>query len=363
MLAKLIENIKLRETKNIKSGFRATGIWPLNPINVTKRIPELYDEVKYGIDNALLEYLKETRSPNPMTVKRTKKLKTEPGKSVCVEDISIKANNTKKTNATNKNKKHINTEEDIVIPMLNENTEEKIETDEEIETYILHEETGQIVKKNSKKSRVSLVSSAVTQITQNDSPSTSTENDSRNELVVPLSLLYNPNSLKAICIDIVTSLSSPKKFVTSDEKVTSTAKITSTRKKENIKKKFLGAETIRDSALQKKSNAKQDNILKEIEINNVQPKTSNKIQNRKRKSKKKKRKLDRYVVESSSENSDIMSVVDTENSESESMKDFIKKYLLEEDYKEEFKEDYTEDVSFFTGNPSNIKKDDWILIS
>ncbi|CAG5035667.1 unnamed protein product [Parnassius apollo] len=104
LLAELIENIKLRETKNIKSGFRATGIWPLNPINVTKRIPELYDEVKYGIDNALLEYLKETRSPNPMTVKRSKKLKTEPGKSVCVEDISIKANTTKKTNATNKNK-------------------------------------------------------------------------------------------------------------------------------------------------------------------------------------------------------------------------------------------------------------------
>ncbi|CAG4938185.1 unnamed protein product [Parnassius apollo] len=84
--------------------------------------------------------------------------------------------------------------------MLNENTEEKIETDEEIETYILHEETWQIVKKNPKKSRVSLVSSAVT---QNDSPSTSTENDSRNELVVPLSLSYVPNSLKAICIDMI----------------------------------------------------------------------------------------------------------------------------------------------------------------
>ncbi|CAG4965056.1 unnamed protein product [Parnassius apollo] len=83
-----------------------------------------------------------------MTVKRSKKFKTEPGKSVCVEDISIKANNIKKTNVTNKNKKPINTDEDIVIPMLNENTEEKIKTDEEIETYILHEETEQIVKKN-----------------------------------------------------------------------------------------------------------------------------------------------------------------------------------------------------------------------
>ncbi|CAG4950249.1 unnamed protein product [Parnassius apollo] len=130
----------------------------------------------------------------------------------------------------------------------------------------------------------------------------------------------------------LTAYSSPKKLViTSDVKVTSTAKITSTRKKEQIKKKILGAETIRDSALHmklypkpKKTNAKQDNILKEIEINNVQPKTSNKIQNRKRKSKKKKRKLDRYVLESSSENSDIMSVVDTENSENESMEDFIK---------------------------------------
>ncbi|CAG4952260.1 unnamed protein product [Parnassius apollo] len=267
---------------------RATCIWPLNPINVTKRILELYDEVKYGIDNALLEYLKETRSPNPMTVKRSKTLKTEPGKSVCLEDISIKANNTKKTNATNKNKKHINTEEDIVIPMLNENTEEKIETDEEIETYILHE-TGNRIGNSKKESQ-----KITFQDIGSESPDLCIFGENLRSREENVSFIAHDEKDLTVCLQTqnllsknspsgvkLTANSSPKKLViTSDVKVTSTAKITSTRKKEHIKKKILGAETIRDSALHmklypkpKKSNAKQNNILKEIEINNVQPKT------------------------------------------------------------------------------------------
>lgn len=80
LLAQLLENMKYKESNIIISGFRAPGIWPVNPRMVFKRIPEYFDDTEYGIDSSLLEYLKETRSPQPMKVKRNKKLRTEPGK-------------------------------------------------------------------------------------------------------------------------------------------------------------------------------------------------------------------------------------------------------------------------------------------
>ncbi|CAG4946040.1 unnamed protein product [Parnassius apollo] len=95
LLNELLKNINLRESNNIKSGFRAAGIWPVNARNVLKRIPEYFDEEVYRIDSALLEYLQKTRCSKPMAVKRSKKLRTEPGKSVCAADILIKTTSNK----------------------------------------------------------------------------------------------------------------------------------------------------------------------------------------------------------------------------------------------------------------------------
>lgn len=80
--------MKHKESNDIISGFKATGIWPVNPQNVFKRIPEYFDDSEYGIDTTLLDYLKESRAAKPIQVKRSKKLRTEPGKSVCADDIS-----------------------------------------------------------------------------------------------------------------------------------------------------------------------------------------------------------------------------------------------------------------------------------
>ncbi|CAH0719076.1 unnamed protein product, partial [Brenthis ino] len=110
LLIELLENIKLRETSNIKSGFRAAGIWPVNARNVLKRMPEYFDEEVYGIDSALLDFLQKTRSPKPMAVKRSKKLRTEPGKSVCAADILLK---------TNTNKRVQNKEPKKIVPLEN----------------------------------------------------------------------------------------------------------------------------------------------------------------------------------------------------------------------------------------------------
>lgn len=87
----MTEQIQLTGSKNIKSGFKATGIIPLNPREVLKRIPEYHEDLgSYEIDEALLDYLKQTRQPKPMNVRRNKKVVTEPGKSVTVNDFLLR---------------------------------------------------------------------------------------------------------------------------------------------------------------------------------------------------------------------------------------------------------------------------------
>ncbi|CAG4943466.1 unnamed protein product [Parnassius apollo] len=90
LLHSLVDQVEIYSSKNIKSGFRATGIYPFNPREVLKRVPEYQEDVaSYGIDNALLDYLKQIRQPNPMTTKRNKKVLTVPGKSVTVDDLLL----------------------------------------------------------------------------------------------------------------------------------------------------------------------------------------------------------------------------------------------------------------------------------
>lgn len=92
LLRSLIENIEIRQSKNLRSGFKAAGIYPLNPREVLKRIPEFQfpDSTAYPIDESLLDYLKQSRAPNPIKTVRNKKVYIEPGKSVSVTDFETK---------------------------------------------------------------------------------------------------------------------------------------------------------------------------------------------------------------------------------------------------------------------------------
>lgn len=89
LLNELMEKIDIRKSQNLKSGFRATGIYPLEPRQVLKRIPEYeYNNLTdYEIDKSLLHYLKMSRAPNPMKTARCKKIYIEPGKSVSSCDL------------------------------------------------------------------------------------------------------------------------------------------------------------------------------------------------------------------------------------------------------------------------------------
>uniref|UniRef100_A0A1Y1KZ51 DDE-1 domain-containing protein n=2 Tax=Photinus pyralis TaxID=7054 RepID=A0A1Y1KZ51_PHOPY len=97
LLAKLIKTIELKSEKNIKNGFRATGIVPLCPDEVLKKMPtaRYKERVSREIDNSLLDFL-QSQNKRGERVQRNKKkmLHVEPGASVSVADLPIAQNKT-----------------------------------------------------------------------------------------------------------------------------------------------------------------------------------------------------------------------------------------------------------------------------
>lgn len=111
LLNTVLVNMKLKEqmSKNIKSGFSATGIRPYNKEQVLKRLPKksLSNEkdsqeeknrkdalVASQIGTAVLEVLQELRSKKtPQAKKKRSKINITPGKSVSLEEvISVEEN-------------------------------------------------------------------------------------------------------------------------------------------------------------------------------------------------------------------------------------------------------------------------------
>ena len=75
--------------KNIRSGFKACGLIPLDREEVLKKIPRISNADQSVLSEALLHKLNESRSPPAQTVKpkRGKRLLVEAGKSIGVEDF------------------------------------------------------------------------------------------------------------------------------------------------------------------------------------------------------------------------------------------------------------------------------------
>lgn len=91
MLTKLVNELQPNRSKNIRSGFRAAGIHPLNPSEVLKKLPNerFKKQVSGEIDTALLDYLKQQRTPKEkITVNKKKQmLKVAPGCSMTLEEL------------------------------------------------------------------------------------------------------------------------------------------------------------------------------------------------------------------------------------------------------------------------------------
>ncbi|KAJ8911211.1 hypothetical protein NQ315_014923 [Exocentrus adspersus] len=130
LLKQLMERLELNNLKRIESAFRATGIIPLNPTEVTKRLPEQRAEenrISENINETLLHFLKETRTPSTGegTRSRKKMLKISPGKSVSCEDFFTDTENENKENEEPSDERQL--EE-------NENIEDSVEETAEIAT-------------------------------------------------------------------------------------------------------------------------------------------------------------------------------------------------------------------------------------
>ncbi|CAG4995258.1 unnamed protein product [Parnassius apollo] len=78
--------------QTLVSGFKTTGIYPFNPYEVYKKLPEYEDEIKYDVDQILLDCLKENKYPNPIKRGKNTKVTVPSGKSMSSADISSTIN-------------------------------------------------------------------------------------------------------------------------------------------------------------------------------------------------------------------------------------------------------------------------------
>lgn len=91
LLKKALDKMEKSED-NLRSGFRATGIYPLNRSKVLKKLPSDENEVSQDADkswtDAFVSVLKEARFGNEATTQRRKKrIQVEPGRAVTVDDM------------------------------------------------------------------------------------------------------------------------------------------------------------------------------------------------------------------------------------------------------------------------------------
>ncbi|XP_045762976.1 uncharacterized protein LOC123865787 [Maniola jurtina] len=95
LLLKQLREELLQRKENVISAFASTGIYPFKPEQVLKKLPDYKEAVDYGVDQALIDYLKEVRLPasKPQEKKgRNKKINIEPGKSISSEDFAFTVN-------------------------------------------------------------------------------------------------------------------------------------------------------------------------------------------------------------------------------------------------------------------------------
>ncbi|CAG5011563.1 unnamed protein product [Parnassius apollo] len=88
----------------IRNGFRATGIHPLQPEAVLRKLPDYKENREpQTFDETLLNFLKDSRSPSVYNTakRRNKKICTKPGESVSTDDFRLCANNLLDTKPSN----------------------------------------------------------------------------------------------------------------------------------------------------------------------------------------------------------------------------------------------------------------------
>ena len=91
LLKELVSSLNL---ENLKSGFRACRIYPMDPNEVLKRLPQTPEDTQANVSGLVIQQLQSMRSREQQLRRRRKRIQVEPGKSVTSADIeSDKENN------------------------------------------------------------------------------------------------------------------------------------------------------------------------------------------------------------------------------------------------------------------------------
>lgn len=108
LLRQTIEKVKASSVENIKSGFRTTGLVPLDRTKILNKLPKLIEPEHANLNavNVLKDILTETRYKKADTIVRRKKINVEPGQSVTASDIMPSTSKEKeKTNGPRRKRK------------------------------------------------------------------------------------------------------------------------------------------------------------------------------------------------------------------------------------------------------------------
>nr|XP_034836912.1 uncharacterized protein LOC117993266 [Maniola hyperantus] len=330
----------------------------------------------YTIDNALLDWLKETRSADPNKKVRNKKLDVPPGKSVCEKDFKDLTTQQKlvKTGKRNKRQKEkklktvqVNSDS-LLQPLLMQKNPESLKNlcIRSVNTYLLPYKQNAEAS-SSQESNVKYLG----EISRNDK-----ENMPFID-VIPDCLKTNQTKI-IITSDVIIEAGPSQKILQNK------------KGNRNLKKK--GVTTITRSALHMKLVpikkrqrvvAEQRKVLKEITqeteeeeeemTDTVEKEPNDEIKERKsRETTKAKKKMQKHTSvkrrkkRSSSQSSlttDIeMKIDDTDDSEYETMDDFIATCQKEEQENIEPSIHYgISDIEYFTESDNKLKTDSWIL--
>ncbi|CAG5007664.1 unnamed protein product [Parnassius apollo] len=383
-VVELCQKYDIRESNNIKSGFRAAGIWPVNARNVLKRIPEYFDEEVYRIDSALLDYLQKTRCSKPMAVKRSKKLRTEPGKSVCAADILIKTTSNK--SVQNKKSKRFenyqdnfndieSSRQDCEINILEEVTTERdieeneLVLDDKIGFFLKntpeHIETTQKIEHEAKIEKGDKENLPFIVINDNDLPPC-LQSTNQTNVIITSNVKLDCKERKTqknlrIQIDagakVITQSALKMKLFTRDKinKINNDSSVTD---KNN---EYINMQKEENTTRKRKSMTRTTCVKREkrSKINKIKTKSRKTTSVNKKKFKK-------NISESSSEISDFqLSIAESDDSEYETLNDYIKICLQDQSEKENLEPDPIpfgiSDIEYFTGNVDNLNEGDWLI--
>ena len=103
LLSKLMVKMSVKDAENLKSGFRKTGIYPLDRKQVLARLPGSQDGSAEAVSESFIEHLVQMRGEDKDAPRRKRlKVSVVPGKSVSADDVVDLLENDKKQKSTKK---------------------------------------------------------------------------------------------------------------------------------------------------------------------------------------------------------------------------------------------------------------------